>query len=103
MRLRKATTWVRETVGTVPHVIVPAEVDAPETAVRKVTLSLREAPAVEIAIDQDPESTDARDSYWPEPPTNKIFSFHLLPHQFIVARAKGEGMHKVSVLVEYLG
>lgn len=99
--LRKPTIWRRATVSGVPAIVVAAEVGAPPNAVRKITLCIRDSPEIEFALDIDPESADARESYWPTPPTNKTLHIHLLAGQTIVARAVDE-VHELSIIVEYL-
>ena len=100
-RLRKPTVWYRCTLNTVPIVVVPPEDSVGGTGLRRVTLIIRESPQIEIAIDVAPDAIDARDAYWPEPTAGKDLAFHLLPQQFISARASDE-LHELSVIIEYL-
>ena len=96
--LRKPTEWYRATVQTVPMIVVAPE---PDGGLRRVTLLVRDNPQIQVALDVDPNSTDARDAYWPEPPVNKQIQFELLPEQWVVARAANE-IHELSIIVEYL-
>lgn len=99
MALRRPTEILRTTLGEVPRVILGPDPEGAGT--RRVTLLVLSEPAIEIAFDKDPKTIDARDSYWSEPPGGHNLTFELLPAQTIVGRAVN-GLHELSVIVEYL-
>lgn len=101
MHLRKKTEWKSERVFTVPRVIVERELDVPEDFERRITLLVLSDPAVQIGVDELPESIDARDAYWPEPPRDLAIQFTIKATQFISARA-ADKMAGLSVVIEYL-
>lgn len=101
MLLRKHTEWRSERVQTVPRVIVEPELDVPADYERRITILIPADPGVQIALDEKPESIDARDEYWPTPPRDKLLRFTLKARQWVVARAAIE-MSELSVIIEYL-
>jgi len=98
----RKTKSFRTTLVQEARTFLAADTEAPAGSFRVVQVMIPASPQVSIAIDGDPDKVGLNREYKvPVWSPNAQVKFTLLPEQSLMGMS-GEGLAKVSVIVEYL-